>query len=178
MIFVNNLLIWPGEDWNLGREECTDSPEAVPGVCGYSPHLLSISCALERVSPGRNTQQIHRQLLQAGIPCIIYIHHLKFVALIPPAQHKTWRFITALTLLLISWSLQSELPPTQWHREELWVRNFHLQRRDKLILKLWIISLSINIRMVYREPFKPEQLQDSKQKQMYFDFCGIVGTSL
>lgn len=77
--------------------------------------------ALPRVSPGRNTQQIHRQLLQAGIPWIIYIHHLEFVVLIPPAQHKTWRFMTGLTPLLISQPLQSELPPTQWHREELWV---------------------------------------------------------
>lgn len=27
-------------------------------------------------------------MLQAGIPRIIYIHHLQFTVLIPPAQHK------------------------------------------------------------------------------------------
>lgn len=134
----------------------------MPGVCGYNPQLLSLQLprALERVSPRRNTQQIYRQLPQAGIPRIIYIHHLNFVALIPPAQHKTRRFMTGLTLLLMSWSLQSELPPVSWHREELWVKNCHLQRRDKWILKLWIIPLCISITVVYREPCKPGQLQD------------------
>lgn len=152
--FVNNLLIWPGEDWNLGTEGWAAHlrPCQEPVAAALSSWACSSAKNLPRQEHSANSQAItpawdsldhlHPSLeiwcinSTSSAQNLVIYHRTNTIA------HLMISPVRAATNLMAPWGAVGG---------------------DRVMLKFWIISL------VYREPFKAEQLQE----QMYFHFCGV-----